>query len=298
MTRRPSSIHHATGAQDDQLDLDSPDVVVQLARYTRLENLPSIVAYPNAEALDTATVAALLGCGTERLQAIQGALRKAVINAADELLKDIRFERAVRILPFRPGETVLAVGDSNTSDALSWAEILAEVLGRVRPQGLRFINAAVSADTSADLIARFHLIAAHHPNWLLVMIGTNDARRHGPNGLARMTSTGETRRNLHALAALAHKANARLVLITPPPIIDERVRAHRPWIQGSITWRAADVAAVAERIRRTGERVVDAHGALLEGATGSWVSDDGVHPTLAGQQRIVHALVTGLAGHA
>jgi len=298
MTRRPSTTRDVTGAQDEQLDLDSPDVIVQLVRYTRLENLPSIVAYPNAGALDTATVATLLGCGVERLQAIQRALRRAVATAADDLLKDTQFVRAARMLPFRPGETVLAVGDSNTSDALSWAEILAQVLARVRPLGPHFVNAAVSADTSADLIARFHLIAAHQPNWLLIMIGTNDARRHGPNGLARMTSIGETRRNLRALAALAHKTNARLVLITPPPIIDERVRAHPPWAEASITWHAAEVAGVAEAVHRTGGLVVDAHGALLEGATGSWVSDDGVHPTLAGQQRIVHALVTGLVAHA
>ena len=45
---------------------------------------------------------------------------------------------------------------------------------------MALINAAVSSTTSSDLIANFESIASKNPSHVIAMIGTNDARRHGP----------------------------------------------------------------------------------------------------------------------
>ena len=61
---------------------------------------------------------------------------------------------------------VVAFGDAYGRRAL-WAEIL----------GL--INLGVPGDTTVHLIGRFADVAACDPDLLVVLVGTNDARRHG-----------------------------------------------------------------------------------------------------------------------
>src|SRR5688572_4485849 len=97
-------------------------------------------------------------------------------------------------LPFAREHVVVAAGDSITADVQSWARILGTALGR------QLVEAGVSGDTSVHLISRLAAIVERSPHWLLVLIGTNDARRHGP-AAGPLVSDEQFRANLAAIRA-------------------------------------------------------------------------------------------------
>ena len=53
---------------------------------------------------------------------IKGHFDENALSAAHELLEDASLSERVDQLPFRPGETVLSVGDSFTDDLQTWLE--------------------------------------------------------------------------------------------------------------------------------------------------------------------------------
>jgi lysophospholipase L1-like esterase len=186
--------------------------------------------------------------------------------------------------PFRAGEVVVGLGDSITSDALSWFELIAAAGEQT---GARFVNAGISGDTSADLRKRVFRVAALRPDRVLAMIGTNDCQRHGPLE-ERLVSAGETLRNLLALDAALRRAGARVLWVAPPPV-DEAALGAELAARG-LRFRAGDVRGVATAMREVSADVV-----VCDGFAG-W--EDGVHPSLAGQRLIAEAVLRALAGRA
>jgi acyl-CoA thioesterase I len=293
------SARAVSNASPVTIDLDGPRTpLIDAARYRGLRNLPFLAALDDRGDLDERMMARLLDCDLGSLHQIRSELRTALGRACDELLADSTFTQAVLALPFRPGEVVVAVGDSITADQLSWAEILGCVFARLRPEEVRFVNASVSGVTTADLIARLHDIAAHEPSWVIAMIGTNDARRHGSGGPVRMASAGETARNLAALGPLLRERTAsRLVLVTPPPVDEERLLAYEAFREVRVTWRSEEIDQVAELVRgQTDVLVIDVHRELVSEEAAGYLTADGIHPSIAGQMRIARAIATALAG--
>lgn len=220
----------------------------------------------------------------------------------DEFAEEVRASAALidpalaARLPFATGDRILALGDSITDDSLSWAFQLQAYLDLHRPaDGIRVVPAGITGNTTQEAVARIDLIAAAHPSWVIQMLGTNDARRHG-SVRARMQSIEETRRNLGLLAELiAVDTDATHICLTPPPVIEADADAWEPFQQERITWREADVAEIADAVRAHDGTVVDVH-ARLRSAPEGWLLPDGVHPTLAGQRLILEAVLQELAG--
>jgi lysophospholipase L1-like esterase len=282
------------GSAADFDDLHDPTACA--VRYSHLRREPGLRVYPNLGALDEQVVAALLGCEPERLRGIRLALGSVLNLACDELFTNERFEQSLRSLPFAHGDVVVAVGDSITADALSWAELLVASLRRVGIVEAAVINAAVSSNTTSDLIANFELIVSKNPSHVIAMIGTNDARRHGAGAKARMTSPSETRRNLRLYGEMVRGlSRARLILLTPPPILEERALRHPAFAEGNVSWRLNEVVEVADIVRRQRGSIVDVHHAFLGPNLSTYLTADGVHPSVAGQKRILTVLVNALA---
>lgn len=179
--------------------------------------------------------------------------------------------------PFRAGELVVGVGDSITADAFSWFEQIAAT------GGARFVNAALSGDTTADLRKRALRIAELGADWILAMAGTNDCQRHGR---ARLVSRGETLRNLRELDAVWRRGGARVIWVTPPPVDEAALGAEL--MQRGLRFRNADLRSVADAMRELSPTCVD----IQPGYRG-W--EDGLHPTPAGQRRIATAVAAALA---
>lgn len=196
-------------------------------------------------------------------------------------------------LPFRPGELVAAVGDSITDDLFSWFNLLMNMVTmRRRRDKIRFLNTAFSGDTTAHLLSRFVAVIQAQPQWIFCLAGTNDARRHGEQALKTDVSIEETILNLSAMQHYAGtQIQSRWLWLTPNPICEEQVVRDEYFRQSGISWQACDLDAVAEGIRRHFEPVIDLYPLFGYPPDTNLLEEDGLHPSSAGQIKIVRAVL-------
>ncbi|MFD9369707.1 SGNH/GDSL hydrolase family protein [Streptomyces sp. NPDC060020] len=195
-------------------------------------------------------------------------------------------DAAARIaaLPFRPGEHVVALGESTTADRLSWFEILRHLL----PEGVRCTNLAVSGSTTAQALAQqLPVLGFQRPDWVLCMLGANDVQRIDRTLLVDLA---ETRRNLTALRDLTvARTEARWIWLTPTGTDPDRVERYEHFRRAGLSWSDADLDAVADFLLAQPEPVVDTRRA----ARGHH-EPDGLHLTPDGQRAVTAALLEAL----
>ncbi|GAA0240861.1 GDSL-type esterase/lipase family protein [Cryptosporangium japonicum] len=265
-------------------------------RYTRTQRWPMLGRFPVAAPLHTELLAGMLSCPAGVVEDLIASLDDELRATAAQLLGDETYRRALRALPYRPGERVVAVGDSITADRLGWFELLRASLELDGGDGPTLVNLSVSGDTTADVIERFDLLQAAEPSRVLLLLGTNDARAHGRAGGYRMATTAETGRNLRALRHLITRdLGAEVTTITPTAVDQARVDAS--FADVPVHWSAAAVAEIAAAVRDADPGAIDLHEVTRTAAPGN-LQDDGVHPTVAGQRFILTFLLDRLAAPA
>lgn len=247
--------------------------------------------------ISEATCAALLGLDVERYRRMKEKFKDHARSAAHDLLQDSTFATRVDRLPFAPGQTIVGLGDSITDDAQSWLEILRYLLDfRRGKDGIKVINAGISADTTCHIISRFASIVMQQPDWIICMAGTNDVRLHGQSPNKILVSIEETEKNLKMLRNFATaQTTARWIWMTPATVDEERIAAFWSSLPYQLMWRNKDLMAVAESIRKQGEPVVDLQAVFGFPPRPEFLLIDGLHPSLAGQKAIAKALVENLS---
>ncbi len=174
---------------------------------------------------------------------------------------------------------ILVIGDSlsgaygiNIDEG--WVALLQQQLDSTGHH-YRVINASISGDTSRTGLGRIvRALQAHQPAIVIVALGGNDGLR----GLA----LSDTEASLAGIIARSQQEHARVLLVgvrLPPnygPAYNEQFAA--------VYRRLSDQYAVA-LVPRMLEQVAE-HRELLQ--------DDGIHPTAAGQARIMHNIRAGL----
>lgn len=188
-----------------------------------------------AKNIDDNVIAELYGMTAESFRSIRDRLEQQGRDAALQLLADAAFADRVDRLPFKQEETVIGIGESTTDDLLSWFEILRHLLQLRRPQdGIRLLNEGVSGHTSSQVLGRMVGIVNQKPDWIMCMIGSNDALRIGPEPAKCQVGLEETIINLKRIRTIAStRTQARWVWMTPPTI-DERKAGNNPYFrQGS-----------------------------------------------------------------
>ncbi|MER6251454.1 SGNH/GDSL hydrolase family protein [Streptomyces sp. NPDC001584] len=190
----------------------------------------------------------------------------------------------IAALPFRPGEHVVALGESTTADRLSWFEILRHLL----PEGVRCTNLAVSGSTTTQALAQqVPALGFGRPDWVLCMLGANDVQRIDSTPLVGFA---EICRNLDALHDLAvARTGARWVWLTPTRTDPGRVERYEHFRRAGLSWSDADLDAVADFLLGRPEPVVDTRPA----ARGHHEAD-GLHLTPSGQRAVTAALLEAL----
>lgn len=259
-----------------------------LLRFCHPERILATTRLPGLAALDGDVLAGLYGVDPAAHERTRARWRRELECALEAALDD-ELVRGLRALPFR---RVLLVGDSITADRQSWAELLALALDAVGAC-VDVVNAGLSGDTTAGALARSRLLRATRPDHVLVLLGTNDARRHGRADGVMLISHRETERNL---TALRRALPAPITWITPPPVCPERIERDALLREADLAWRLPDVAAKRRIVRRQPGAVVDLWPAFGQPVRPELLLGDGLHPSLAGQVAILRAVSGPAAG--
>lgn len=275
---------------------DSMEPAAVSARFFHLSGLP-VARRRGLSPDDFETIdAQLAGCTVDELRRLRAGFEQSVAEAARALAQRPLTARALEALALPTGATLVALGDSITEDSLSWANQLARLLADTRSDlQVRVVNAGVTGHTTLEAICRFDLVAREEPAYVVQLLGTNDARRHGA---ARVTTTSpaETRRNLAVLRDLvAQETPAQHLVLTPPPVIEEWANSWGPFRDEGIGWHAQDIVDVAAAVRDLHPHAVDLHALLTELGPQQLLLPDGVHPSVRGQSVIAEQVVLALA---
>ena len=242
-------------------------------------------ALPGAAALTEPIRAALLGLPLE----VYGGEQARMLSAAKEAARDLSADPAVATLPVNKGDRVVAFCDSHTSYPQSWAVILRELLAA---RGVEMSISAAGGDTTTHALVRIGEVVSRQPDWVLFLIGVNDARTQGPNPGKTLVDARETARNLRELhERIARETKARCVWITPPSVNEERVAAHWGLSRFGVRFRNSDIAQVAAAVRELGAPTVDLFASLGARPPEALLMDDGLHFTIAGQKRVAREVV-------
>jgi lysophospholipase L1-like esterase len=256
----------------------------------------SVASLPGGRAgLAQGTCAALLGLADDVYATAHAGLVNGAKEAARELLADTAICAMVDRLPVKKGGRVVAVGDSHTSDPQSWAVILGEMLSLRRPgDAISVVAAGVGGETSTHALIRIGDVIALEPDWILFLIGVNDARTQGPVPTKTIVEHHETARNLAELQRRASReTTARCLWMTPPPVIESRVAKHWALARFGVRFRNEDIARVADAIRKLDAPHVDLFSAFGEAPPADLVTEDGLHFLRDGQKRIAREIVQG-----
>jgi lysophospholipase L1-like esterase len=129
------------------------------------------------------------------------------------------------------GTVVVCAGDSNTHGrvCVNYVDMLSS---RLSPKGFSFVNAGVNGELAWNLLQRADDIVRCDPDFVTVLIGTNDAngtlagrvarRQVKEMALPRTPDAAWFRENLRALCVtLREKTRARVALLSIPPIGEE-----------------------------------------------------------------------------
>jgi lysophospholipase L1-like esterase len=262
-------------------------------RYTRTEEWPIFQRYPIDEELHAKLLAQMLNCTPAHVRALVQSLSDATRTSAAEMMSVQQPRAAVEALPFRDGDRVVAVGDSITADRTGWFEMLSASIDLAGNRAVARHNLGVSGNTTADVLERFDLLEAARPTFVLLMVGTNDARSHGRPISHRMATAQETERNLLALIELITiDLGASVRLITPPAVDHGLISAF--FADMPLRWSPASVAEVADTVRKVDPACVDVHAAMEAYGPAGLLEPDGVHPNRAGQQFILRNVLAAL----
>lgn len=175
--------------------------------------------------------------------------------------------------PAATGPTVLVVGDSlsaahNIPAASGWVNLLQQRVRQQMKAPPAIVNASISGETTAGALTRLPgLLARHRPSVVVIELGGNDALR----GLTPVQLRG----NLEKMIVASQKAGAKVLLlgIDVPPNYGPAYRQ-----------RLKEVYAGLARQYR-----VPLLPFLLEGVAlqPGLMQADGLHPTAAGQPRVL-----------
>lgn len=258
----------------------------------------TLAELPGGQEIGDELLAPFFGTDVRTYREIKDAFTERARRCARELLQDARFARFVDRMPFEPGSTVVGLGDSITDDSQSWLEILRHLLAERHPEDeIELFNAGISGDTTSGLLGRFLDVLEGGPAWIFILIGTNDVAFVRDPRTKPLVSPEETDKNLRALRHLAETlSEARLVWMTPPPAIEDRVAAGSS--PSEPMWRNVDLAEVARLVREVAgeDPLVDLWEAFGDPVKPELLLPDGLHPSLAGQKAIAAALVERLGG--
>ncbi|WP_157249084.1 SGNH/GDSL hydrolase family protein [Nonomuraea typhae] len=252
-------------------------------RLIRFQHPEKVLGYLGP--LDEHRLGPLFGVPAETFAGMRRQFAEHARSIAEDLLTGPAFAAAVDRLPFQPGQRVVAVGESTTADLVSWFEILRHLLDLRRPgDAITLVNLAVSGQSTSEALAALPALAFQRPDWVLCMLGGNDAVRVGGTGATRV-SLAETERNLRLLRQAV--PDAAWLWVAPTQADEPRVAAYQPFQRARLAWSNDDLSAIGRVLAALPEPVAALETPVHE--------EDGLHLSPAGQRALAEAVVARLS---
>jgi lysophospholipase L1-like esterase len=177
--------------------------------------------------------------------------------------------------------SLLVIGDSNSSNRLSYVNTLKRGIHRVGVEAADFhiIDTSVPGLTSQGVIDRLYdQVLNRSFATAVVMIGTNDVRRSNSELGKNNSSPEEYGKNLRVILSELAAGGKNIITITIPPIDGQRLLKN--FTGCNWTARVADICAYNRIITAVTEEYngfcIDLY-ALVGGATDTSVLSDGLH---------------------
>ena len=253
----------------------------------------TMLALENADQVDDLLSEAFYGARAEQVTHIRTTLSKSTRDAAAELASSPEIRQAVEH-HFAPGQTIAAVGDSLTDDIRSWAYILGELLAIVFPdQPPVVLNFGKSGDTTVHVIEKMNSVLAADPDWIIFLVGSNDAKSFSFAPQTALVEPSQTARNVAILDGAARRSHANVVWMIPPLADDDLITASPYWADLKMLFTNERLQATRDAISRsiTG---LDLEPAFQRNPKTNTLLADGLHPSPIGQKLIAAELLGNL----
>lgn len=261
-----------------------------LIQFLNIEKkFPLLPGIANKEA-----VASLIGISEKELLKLRDLYDNNAKQAAIELLKEEEISTWIDSLPFKPSDTIAAIGDSMTDDLQGWFTILKHVIEIGLDSDVEFINAGVSNNTSSEALRRFHRdVLSHEPDWVIISLGTYDALRLPIAPDRTLLPLSETWENLTTMENAAKLVTDNpLIWITPPPVIPELLDGMELF---DFSINEKDLFQIREILTSKTGFIVDPLGKRMGKPPESWYYlSDGINPSLSGHVNTVRELIRTL----
>ena len=203
-------------------------------------------------AMPPQAAACVLGITENQFLDQVNSLAAKVEQDARKLMGEPDVATIVSQLPLTHGNTVMAIGDSVTTYRRSYAELLRLLLALCRPDDeIKFINHAQSGYTSTHARRSTYLqYIKEQPNLVLILLGGNDCERFGGATAPTLVSFDEYRQNMEAIIqAFRDNTSARLVVLTPVPVVESMLHRVADFARSQLTWRNADLQICADTLQ-------------------------------------------------
>ncbi|MEX0593475.1 MAG: SGNH/GDSL hydrolase family protein [Balneolaceae bacterium] len=259
-----------------------------LFQFLNLEKqFPLLPGIRNPEAL-----ASIMGVDRSDVEKWRVRYQENARQAASELLQEEEISEAIDQLPFRDGETIIALGDSMTDDLQGWFQIFQELVRLARPEDeYHWVNSGASYNTTSEALRRLHRdVLSRNPDWVFVSLGTFDGQRLSFAPDRTLIPLSETWENLNIIqSAIGTVTENPVFWISPPPVIDGMLDQMDLF---DFRIDASDLLQIREIIASKSGHLVDPAGLRMGNPPEAWYYlSDGLHPSLSGHTNTVRELV-------
>ena len=210
-------------------------------------------------------------------------------------------ERTVTKIVALGDSTTNCVGKSGVAEAAAWRSLVAADLAKRLKHPVEVVNAGVDADVAPLALKRLERdVLDRKPDWVVVMLGTNDAGFfRPPNGVADTPRVPleEFEKSMREIVGRIRKAGAGVVLCTSLPMSGHYGLRHlQAYQQNGLNYLVKQYAEVTRRVAKEfGLPLAEVHEAFEKHPQRDAMIPDGIHPNAAGQRLIADTLLPVLA---
>jgi lysophospholipase L1-like esterase len=224
-----------------------------------------------------------------------------VRQTAKRLLEKPDLARALEHLDRVVAGTLMTVGDSITTYRRGYAPILKAMLELQKPERqLRFVNVGQSGYTSTHgKELTFTQLLSQQPDLVTIKFGANDSKHFGSPNEPSLVSEGEYRENIDAMVrGFQNHTKARIVLLSPTPVIESLVNSSLAYQAVHMTWDNADIrgfgAVLKDIAQKRGLSFVDLYSIFGDTPNKTLYLEDGLHPSPEGHELMLSKLLLTL----